>query len=352
QSKSGYLPVSDSVVAKPSVIVVDTSVYHLISTDAQLINGTYVFTFGANTEGLRHSGDFAQGRVMVGTTGAGYMRKIISIESNEKTITAYTVAAKLEDIFESGSFSINTGSLGDGATGTGAGEMGGLWLTDSVNNLTLHNESGLMVKINSGSFATDANWTYAFHFLGGQLQDYSARSDNRTAISTIDLSVEATTNASVNVTDSYYVKSYYKTIAIGNIPVQVRYDVYLKYRLGGTVPAGTSNRFIGHSLDTFSVHNTYANTNWTNGSNYKSAADVAVTIGGTIGYSNLNVQVGLETIMYLYGIPSAVVYTPLIMEVNSGATANNTSFAVTQQFQHICNEKAYVYGYTLSQLQP
>jgi uncharacterized protein (TIGR02145 family) len=82
------------------VVVVDTTVYTLVSDSAELAQGIYRYQYNSK----RNADDIILGDAIVGTEGGGYLRKVNEVNDNPPYLTLETTQATFEDLFEQGDF--------------------------------------------------------------------------------------------------------------------------------------------------------------------------------------------------------------------------------------------------------
>jgi hypothetical protein len=338
-SKSSYMPVNEPAMAKANVVVVDSAAYTLASTALDLSAGTYIYTYNQTLAGLRHNGDFLPNTILVGTTGNGYLRKVVSVSNDDNKIVVKTVAAKLEDVFQQADFSIaNDISI----LNLDFLAQSGL----SYNIAPLYVADGTSILANRATFAAVAKWNYNFSYKAGVLSQFSSATDNATVLNDLVLSIRSTNSTTVNKVDSSLISSSNKIVQVGKIPLLVRTETYLRYSINGTIGAGTDNTVVSFSRDTFSAAKQYNSGSWMATNNARSVGTVTASVNGDYGSTALDINAGLKQVVMICGIPTASISMPLKHAITSNANGADKDLSITQTFAPEISDMAYVYGYT------
>lgn len=129
----------DPVVVNEDYTIIDSTDQQLVSTQGQLDNGTYVFNVGG---GIIADVD----DLIVGTEGAGFLRRVTSVTNNGSQVIYETVFADMNELFPEGdvNFSVN---LNDSYQYKSIVEH-------SISNLELFNSNGVSAIAN-GSIGLD-----------------------------------------------------------------------------------------------------------------------------------------------------------------------------------------------------
>lgn len=340
-SNSTFVPVSDSVIIRSNVFVVDSLKYKLISTASELDLGTYIFSFSGNVADLRHNGDFNPGAVMIGTANQGYMRKIVSVNDEADKFTVYTEPAKLEDIIQQGNFSFSTHMI------AGGGQILSDDLTQyySVPNKALYNNNGVAINLTNGTYTNNSNWNYHFQFTNGKLSAYTNECVGGTSNTGATVSIIAANDDRVAFRDSILVTSNVRQIRVGNVPLTISCETYFCYSGAGNVTANTQLAINSSTADTFDIDNNYLNGNWTNSAHFNTSNNIHATNTGNLGANHLEIKTGMQSVVRICGMPTAVVGLPISLNINSNTNGVDKDLNITGNLTAELNEKAYVYGY-------
>ncbi len=84
-----------SAIIYDNVVVVDSNLFKLSSTQAELENGIYKYRGSANQKSL-----FRPGNILLGYTGEGYLRKVTQVSISGGDLVFQTVQATLEEAFK------------------------------------------------------------------------------------------------------------------------------------------------------------------------------------------------------------------------------------------------------------
>lgn len=84
-----------------NVFVVDSSQLNLISSQTELEQGTYRYSYSSSAPNL------TSGTILIGEEDGGYLREVLNVNDNGSEITLQTAQASLEDVFESGNIELS-----------------------------------------------------------------------------------------------------------------------------------------------------------------------------------------------------------------------------------------------------
>jgi uncharacterized protein (TIGR02145 family) len=89
-------------IIKPNVVIIDTSIYTLISDSLELSQGIYKYEYSNK----RVTGDIVNSDIIVGQEYEGYLRRVKSVTDQPPILTLITSQANIEDVIEEGEFKI------------------------------------------------------------------------------------------------------------------------------------------------------------------------------------------------------------------------------------------------------
>ncbi len=194
-----------------NVKVIDSTIMVLDSTTSDFSSGKYVFRFNGVTP------DIKAGDVIVGSTGEGYIRKVTSASPSGNTISLQTSQGNMEDVFENGSFSVNTdfSDMIVGKTGS---------FSYSIQNRSLYQNGTLSISLESANINMNPQWLFDFTFTPSGIKYFEMSTQNAPYTATARVKVNATQPIELlNRKDTLatYTKTNVKFITVGPIPVPV-----------------------------------------------------------------------------------------------------------------------------------
>ncbi len=334
-------PSSDSVIMKSNVVVVDTTKYTLVSSADQLNSGIYVYSYAPSLPAIRHNGDFAPGVTIVGMTGKGYLRKIVSVNAESETITLNTTQGRLEDVFQQGKFSFTTGFASLGNSGNS--------FVTGLSNRLLYSDEKVTVKIESGNVAINPDWNYSMQFQNGVLTNFGATSTSGSLNATLKLNVNAIGASSFNVTDTLGTVSKTMFRWIGSVPVIITTDIYLIGHAAGNTNGLLNNTVTVTNSNNFNVATTYAAGTWQNNYHFTPVSSLTgnVSSGGHAMEASINIVPVMD--VRFYGAIASAASFPLNtnMTGNMSATTSDWDFVADYKSLHAISENAAVLGYSM-----
>lgn len=246
------------------VVVIDTTVYTLISDSAELAQGIYKYTFGQR----KRDDIIVNGNIIVGTTGDGYLRKVISQSQDRGQLTLLTDKADLEDLFVYAEFLfpiVFTNMTGFNMMS----HLEGI----SINNLDDGFELSLqdVVLFQNSSCTFTANGTLRFDPDFNNKFILKERNLNKfeTALFTSSFNSDLDLNFSVNnafsiedqiITIAKYSKRVYKNVGLIPFGGKITITLKAKYSLSFDAPLELSTGFTSNNTITFGAN--LQNGNW------------------------------------------------------------------------------------------
>jgi hypothetical protein len=326
-------------VVKNNVFVVDSNIFALISTPDQLSIGVYVYTYKPTIENLRHSGDFANGGVMVGLTGEGYMRKIVSVTNANGVVTITTHQAKLEDVFETCALTFSAG-VSQSAQNT---------CSFSYNNLTLFGSPTGGVVISSGTLSMNTLQNYVLNIQKGFIQEYSANCNNAKYSADLIIACNSTANTTVSAIDTIAKASSTKLIWLGKIPVVISTHLSVVANVSGTLNGNTTKSIHLSNTDSFSAGLYYAGGAWSYSSMF--APKTRITNSASTSGADLNVSINIvpQISVKLCGVPSRTLSLPLNTHIvgKQSATTADWNFNTSLNAHATMGQSVAVLGYSI-----
>ncbi len=219
-----------------NVVIIDTTVYTLISDSLELAQGIYKYEY--NVKGK--SDDIVIGNVILGVTDEGYLRKVNTISDNPPILTLETSQATMEDVFVQGDFStpFNLDSLQQANKIFSKGKI--IYLRDGVNldikesgfeysfeDVEIFNNGNISLYIIDGHLFFNPEFEFDFKFKNGVVRRLALYADKSLLEESID--VQFTAQYSGSIEDEVTLAQYKYTTGflIGVVPVWVTINLDL-----------------------------------------------------------------------------------------------------------------------------
>ncbi len=310
---TGGSPVTpDSVVLKPGIIVIDSTQWLLSSSAAQISQGVYSYT-GNNLPA------FVANDIIIGMTGEGYLRKVISVSNQSGQVTLGTIPAKLEDVFQQGNINF----------------AAGISNTFDLGNSVLFQDGVASVKTIGGSISIFPNWNFNMQFQNGTMTGFSALCQNGTLNANVQMSVAASGAENINSSVVLNPVSNRTIIWLGQLPIVV--TTYLSYvaNVSGNVTSLSNGTPAFSTTDNFTVGDMYSSGTWQGVYNFSHTAAMTNSIPPLSGY-NLSCSIAPQMVQKIYG----VVCPTATFSLN---TLESTTDGFTEQ--QLFNVSANILGY-------
>lgn len=170
-------------IVKPDVVIIDTTVYTLISDSTELSQGIYKYTYNKK----RKTNDIINQDVIIGKSGEGYLRRVQSISDQPPILTLYTTQAYIEDVIQQGEFnvSVNYDSIGKKRNNLdGQNNNSSRTFYHHFSNFTLFAQTTLNVVLNDAtiSFTPDDHFYIKIEHGVIQLVDYEMKGNVETSL--------------------------------------------------------------------------------------------------------------------------------------------------------------------------
>ncbi len=320
-SKATYKPpVNDTVIVKSNVLVVDTAQYKLISTDAQLQDGIYVYSFKPSITDIRHNGDFAPNTTIIGVTGQGYLRKVVSISSTAETITVNTVLGKLEDVFQQGKIVFK-------AIGSGTIKP----LDNNYNDILLTQGTGLDVTLKSMRIISRQAWDYTLEFHNGKLTNFSKTCNDCYFYANLLLNIASTKAASIHVVDTLESTTGTAVVMVGNVPVLITTATTLVANVDGNIGGAENLSYSITNTAPFTASATYTEGNWQNSLNTPSASGSLTGTAARATGTNITCNIVPTVKVMVYGKVISSSVFPLNNSFSSNVSTTTTDWDFTSR---------------------
>lgn len=257
--------------ADTGVVVIDSTVYTLISDSAELAQGIYKYSFGQ-----RNRDDIiVANNIIMGITCEGYIRKVDSISENRDQLTLLTSQATMEDVFVSGEFNL---SVPFGDTNINAredcqrGKITYLAKGVTVNqdrdgfvfglqDVTLYQDDNVSV-IGNGNMQFDPDFKFDFKFRENRVKKLGFYALDAPLVNTIDLTLSV--NSAIEYSNEIVLASYEKYFLywLWGWPVTgvVKLDLKVKNDLSFSAPFEASIGYTNSNTVSFGI--LYENGTW------------------------------------------------------------------------------------------
>ena len=338
-SKSTTTPDISPIIVKNNVVVIDTTQYTLTSTANQLTQGTYVFLAKSPTlADLRHNGDFATGNIIVGYTGQGYLRKITEATSDAQTITLTTEQARLEDIFQQGLITFNTGTPDNSI------------FQYNFSKTYLSFAPDIKVQLTGGSLLMNTLQNFTLQFANGKLSNLSTSGVNNSLAANLQLIVNAA-NAGSFLSNDNELQTFTTTSTIwaGKIPLVITTEINLVANLSGTASGAVNDTLNINNNEAYNFNTVYNAGAWTNTNNFLPATILSANVTpGALGITatcSIIPQVNIK----FYGVTGSSLAFPYNSSItgNKSATTVDWDFSAGLFLQPTISEVAGILGYSL-----
>nr|NQU94404.1 hypothetical protein [Bacteroidota bacterium] len=223
----------------PSVRVIDTTVYHLISDSLELSQGIYRYEI----IGSRKSKDIiVADNIVIGIEDDGYLRKVEEAVINGNEMTLTTISATMEDTFIEGEFDFSTDLTGKGGSGfsftrityvapgveISPGEDGGIQF--NFNNYILYEAPNISAKITAGHVSLNPNFKFDFKFKYSQVKRLAFYADQTSFNDSLDVQLTVTGSVNESIEKTIATNKKYMLKMVGYVPVVVVITTELKWK--------------------------------------------------------------------------------------------------------------------------
>ena len=330
------LPVTpDSVILKSHVIVIDSTQLTLVSSDAQISQGIYAYTSNSALPG------FIANDIIIGITGAGYLRKVTSVMSQQNGIVLNTVQARLEDVFLQANinFSSNISNF-PGATSNG--------YQYNIGNALIFQDALATAKIMSGTISINPNWNYNIQFQNGTMTGFSAVCRGGTLNSSLQMNISSSASDNINTTTTLNTVSGRTIVWIGQLPIVITTDLSYTANISGTVTGSTSRTVSITNNDTYTLGDTYSSGAWQSQYNFTNNS----TINGVVpaaAVMNISCRIMPQMNIMIYGVacPVASVSISTSELGNISTTSADWDFSAGLSQQPSFNVSGAILGYAV-----
>jgi len=327
---------TDSIIVKNNVIVIDSSKLTLVSTSDQLNQGIYVFTSTGSFP------NFVDSCVIVGSTGDGYLRKITSVTKQGSTIILTTEQGCFEDVFQQGTFALN--SVLSGMHRSSSPKItDGYDFEFNLGNPILYQNGPITITL-PGSISFMPQWVDTLSFSGASL-DYFSSNLSGTFNANLGLVISASGSYSFSQTDTLKKLTTRNTVFIGGVPVVLATDFYLIFDIGGSISGSYSRTFNKNFNCAFNLGVQYSGGAWQ--STHSFTPTTTFTIHDTGGVSvTLTCSGRPQMNIRVYGVAGPYAALPLkeFVAGNLSLPSLNWDFTVGEYLQPTLGVSAAIFG--------
>ena len=325
----------DSVVLKSHVFVIDSTQLTLVSTTAQVNDGIYIYTSNSGVPA------FMANDIIIGITGAGYLRKVTSAMMQQNEVTLTTTQARLEDVFLQANINFNT-------------SVGNLMRTTdntyqyNISNATLYQGASATASITSGNISIDPNWNYNMQFENGTITSFSAISSNATLNAALQMNVTSAASDNINATTTFHSVSGRTIVWIGKLPIVVTTNLSFVANLTGNVTGAVNRTLSITNNDTYTLGDVYSSGTWHNQYNFTNTSTLNASAPGAAAL-NLSCRIMPQMSIMIYGVVCPVTSISLNTSEsgNTSAATGNWDFAANSTQQPTISASGTILGYSV-----
>ncbi|RED42618.1 hypothetical protein DFQ10_10825 [Winogradskyella eximia] len=311
----------NAIIADNVVVILEEN-SELMSTESEILNGTYVIQFSESIPEIEIND------VIVGDEGLGFLRKVTSISVVNNVVEMQTVQANMEDVFGNTNinFSTSLSSFNRSSSGEslqrnnyerfaqGVSRNQNSFIFDFT-NVVINSDPSANLTITDGALNFNPTYFFDLDYSFFSLDRFQFGTENTEFTAEATLNLNATGSATIPVTEyTLYENSNTFVRFVGSVPVVVTVFLKLKakseFEVGGTL---SLSKKLEHNT-TFSLGATYENSNWSPIAELNAGfIDHPIDLGGS--YFNLTDKISIvpEVIIAFYGING-----PLIEPALSG----------------------------------
>lgn len=266
----------------PLVVVIDTNTYLLLSDSLELAQGIYRYL-----ELQQPLDSIGLENIIIGITDEGYLREVTGITQTGDELTLITEVAALDDIWDSGEFSLNFNLANDTsktrneysvidflAEGTTIKDSKDGGVKFELENVTLYENGPVKISIPSGYFKLDPNFKIdgAFSLLNG-VEFFYVGATNATFEADAKLQLALTENLTINIFEEEIASfsKYYLTPTFPPLVIVAAIELKVKDEMSAGITFTTTTGYTQSKVLDFGI--VYQNNNWGQLWNYQSVTD-------------------------------------------------------------------------------
>ncbi len=232
--------ISDELVPYEHTKVIDSNIFKLISTQDELQQGLYKYENASE-----YAQDFEVSDIVIGSTGEGYLRKVIKIETQGDVLIFSTEQATLDEAFEKIDL-----DLGKYFTDAEMGKTSGMSINLPTMNVFKYDHNN-WIKLKNGKFSFNPNFTYQIQKDGWSINYVDIGLDNAQMSLDYDLQFNVGTSLSNfnNTKTLWFFEAPVKTIMIGKIPLVISAQFILTSKYYGSLASVNSTTHLNYQRD-------------------------------------------------------------------------------------------------------
>jgi len=325
----------DSVVLKSHVFVIDSTQLLLVSTAAQLSDGIYVYASNSNPPG------FIANDIIIGITGAGYLRKVTSVMTQQNEVVLNTTQAKLEDVFFQANINFSTGVSNLMRNTDNAFQY-------NISNATLFQDATASATITSGNISINPNWNYNMQFRNGTITGFSAACSNATLNAALQMNVTSSASDNINATTTFHSVSGRTIVWIGQLPIVITTDLSFVANVSGSLTGNVNSTIATTNNDTYTLGQVYSLGTWQNQYNFTNTSTLNSS-GLDAAALNLSCRIMPRMSVMIYGVvcPVASISMNTVESGNASTTTGNWDFTASLTQQPSVNASGTILGYSV-----
>lgn len=294
-------PNPSSSFIKSNVHIVDSTQWILVSSAYNQSIGEFDYTFTKNTPTI----DVKVGDIILGITGDGYLRKVVSVTITNTTMNLKTNQATLSDVFKTCSFNFSINM-------DGMGRNQGTGLADSFGNVTFVNNSNVLYRLNKVAYAMDPTWKFDFAFDSANgVTSYEASARGASYYQNYTLlfnSLQATSFANETKTLGTYSKKTISNVQLSNdfsLPIVTKMDVEFDAVLTTNVLTNCYNQYTYTTAGTFDISNKYTGS-WAGTNNITATGNMNPDSLTASRNASSFITLVPKVVISIYGVPTFV----------------------------------------------
>ena len=317
----------DSVTLKARVIVIDSTILTLVSTDAQLSQGIYAYTSNNGFPG------FIANDIIIGITGEGYLRKVTTVMAQQNQVVLNTTQANLEDVFQQANINFSTGAFNG--------------YQYSMNSTSLFQDATASVTVASGSISLTPNWNFNMQFQNGTMTGFSAICQNGTLNSTMQLNVTSSASNNISGSSTLNSASARTIIWIGQLPIVVTTNLSFAASVSGSV-SGSVNRTVSvTNNDSYVLGDVYASGAWQNQYNFTHNTTLSAVASAAGMNVSCNMVSQMNVLIYGVNCPITFLSSNTSESGNTSTTSGDWDFTAGYSQQPALSVSGVILGYAV-----
>lgn len=329
---------SEDILLNDNVRLID-STNLILNVDTVLLNkGQFEFTIAGLPPKINVND------IIVGSTGGGYIRKVVSVNQQQDKIILETTQGTMEDVFNKANISFST-SMNSLKSTNDTSEY-----AFDLSGKTLYTDGPLSITIENGKIDVGGIWRFIFEYNNSTLDTFEISATNATFNGQFSLNVtasEAITIGEHTSTLGRFAKS--QIILVGGVPLVVKTEVELRCLFNAKTSATFKRNVKINTTNTANIGLKYMNSKWN--SNFDIASNSSIFVGENSGSVNTEINMSLVPFVSfrLYRVlgPYASIGLKELIKVNDAVSGQEWDFYAGAWIQTILGARADILGKSL-----